>query len=174
MDAFSEDSATADGIDLRVLEVYPPATLTAVVAGQIASLAHGCPGFAAQLEAEPKQHDAICLIAVAGARVVGYLKLQRGRPGEIWVRQLVHHPTGGLAIVRRLFEYARSIAGRQGQLVAEIGECDACGQRQLADLALECQPPQLRTKRQRERGVYEFRSYRPPQISFQGVPRFAV
>lgn len=169
MDADSPLAATAS---LRIDEVFPPYRLTPNAAAELARFVKP----AAELEGEPRQKDAFVLVAVqlrALRAVVGYIKLQHGARRSCWIREMavdpVHRRQGiGRALVRRAIEL---VVPRE-DLAIEVFEGDTPAHCFLRACGLTAEPPWIRTRRQRDARLYEFRSYRPPAISFGGLPRF--
>jgi len=175
MDAERTPEAAAPA--LRIEEVFPPATLTEEAAAAIAAIAAEATDarerWLSHLVREPRSRDAFLLLGLVERRIVAYAKLQRYANGEAWLRALlVDRHAAALGIDHQLIRHARSLVGLSVQLVAEVDETDLACQLQLRELGFYCLPPAERTKRQRERRLYEFRSYRPPELHFDRKPRF--
>lgn len=177
MDAHSTPEPTAKPA-IHFVEVFPPETLTRRDAREILAFCQGeiLDVHVDRLAKEPRQRDSFLVLAFLDQAwgekaIAGYLKLQHGRGDELWIRQLLYGPPW---MGRELVEFMRAKIGWRQQLVAEVGEDDQASQERLSAYGLEAQPPALRTKRQVERRVYEFRTWQPPKFArlFAGEPRF--
>jgi len=157
----------ADG--LRIDEVFPPYRLALNAADELARFVKP----AAELALEPRQKDSFLLVAVRSARAVGYLKAQHGYGQRCWIRELAVDPhERRRGVGRALVRHGERLVAPHERLSIEVDERDDASHRFLAACGLECRAPWERTKRQRERRLYEFASYRPPRIEFAGQPRF--
>jgi GNAT superfamily N-acetyltransferase len=169
--------ATAAGpLAVRVIEVFPPFRLAASQAEAIARFGAVAvdPAVVARLAEEPRQKDGCCLLALAqietelaGWALVGWCKLH-GR----WIREVtvdVGHRRRGVGT--RLLAYAEAMV-RPHELSIEICENDLVGHVFLRAAGLWCRPPWERSRRQRERGIYEFGSVERPALRWRGAPRF--
>ncbi|MGD9634493.1 MAG: hypothetical protein AB7I57_22865 [Pirellulales bacterium] len=170
MDAQQSPQAAA----IAVAKVFPPQTIGAEVAEQIVAFRHARidPQDVARLAREPQQRDSFALVGSIGDRVIVYVKLQHGGPGDVWIRSLVIDEAAGLEAARVVFGELRQLLGYHEDLVALVGETDLRSQLELRELGLECQPLHQRSKPQIKHRHYVFRSWRPPQIVFAGQARF--
>jgi hypothetical protein len=163
---------------IHIAEVMAPERLAPDVAE---SLAHFVPYSPSELEREPRQLNAMLLVAgsVTGPDAsgdwVGYMKLQRLSPSELAIRDWIVN--GGancrLNLERvsiALFDHARRRLGAPG--VRFVVEVDAVAELRhwfLLRLGFERRDPCVRSRRERERHVHVF-SWRMP--AFRGQPRF--
>lgn len=165
---------------IQIAQVLPPDHLAALVARQIAALAAAEPDvarLAGELEREPRQVHAAVLVAldVVDGRAVAFLKFARRGPGTLTLVDLIcprppNSSRPGVALLDHLVSLAQ---GDRQQVVAEAYERDLVYQQLLRAAGFECQRLHTRSRRQRDRGLWEFRSYLPPwDLTFRGRPRF--
>lgn len=167
MDA--EQPTNTAGAAVRIQEVFPPLRLAPDAADALSAFTKP----AEELRGEPRPLDAFLLVAVAGTRPIGYAKLQCALRA-CWIRELAVDPAyRRRGVGRRLVRYAADLVAPARVLAIEVAERDDVAHRFLRACGLVCQAPWLRSRRQLQRGVYEFRTWTPPPVSFAGAPRFA-
>lgn len=161
MDAFS----TPEIGRIDVAAVYPPTTLSVGLAELVLSFSSSLldPKEVARLSAEPRQRNSFLLVATLDGQAAGCLKLQHAKAGELFVRFLLTDPRIRNEVARQLFAHARARLIDGEQLVVEVHEDDLLSHLWLQTFGFASEPLDSRTKRQREKCLYEFRSWAPPK-----------
>jgi ribosomal protein S18 acetylase RimI-like enzyme len=174
--------AENQAVKVVVRSIFPPQKIEHAVAARIAEFldpAAPLDWLSANLAKEPREPNSFALVAEIDSTAVGYLRLQHGRkatatmPGLCWIRELAIEPLHRRrGIGSRLIREAADTVHPHELLTVEVRETETWQQLFLSAAGLECLPPWRRTRRQRDRRLYEFRSVCPTAKPWQGRARF--